>query len=382
MLDMKGPNPFAFLDENPEAVSGRKYEAGIFNDFASAASAGQARVLVVEGGPGSGKTHLMRYFMREAEKKGMLAPYVRVEKGEGVAGVIGRICQETALLHGFRRSVANPETFGALARALEHWAAGRHSGAGRHFGIVVFIDDADNMRKAGDAVTSITGLVAAMHGRTAVSFVLGSTRELRAGGAPETVTTMGLKHFDEHEAKEAIDKGLGKEPKMGEECLHNIMDDTNGNPRLIKTVCRHLYDRLRDNEKVINKGHYLAYLPYIMSMLSGEWFGRMYQKAPASEREILAAMAESREGMHVSDIARQLGKPLGPTTALMKRLLDSGQITRIGRGKYRIFAGLYARYVAQRALGNQEPGRGGQGRKPARKQPFRKPAPSPSRKPR
>lgn len=127
------------------------------------------------------------------------------------------------------------------------------------------------------------------------------------------------------------------------------MADTGGNPRLLKAVCRHVYDRLKDSEKIINKGHYLAYLPYIMSMLSGEWFGRMYQKTPEAERRILAVMARNGEGMHVSDVARTLGRPLGPTTALVGRLLDRGQITRLDRCKYRVFAGLYARYVMQRA---------------------------------
>lgn len=340
---MKGPNPFAFIEDNPEAVTGRRYESGIFGNFANAASSKQPGVLIITGGPGSGKTFLMRHFRHEAEKKGMLAPYVRAEKGESAASVIGRLYQETMLLQG-ARGAAHPETFDALVQALEHVGE-------KHFGTVIFIDDADNLRKVGEALSSIMKLAAALQGKKAVSFVLSSTMELR----PATgVTTLILKPLDEHETKELIDKGLGKEPKMGEECLRSIIADSGGNPRLVKTVCRHIYDRLKDNEKVITKGHYLAYLPYIMSMLSGEWFGTMYQETPEAERRILAAMAKSDEGMHVSDIARALGRPLGPTTALMRRLLDSGQVVRLDRGKYRIFAGLYARYVAQRSAALQE----------------------------
>jgi predicted transcriptional regulator len=86
-----------------------------------------------------------------------------------------------------------------------------------------------------------------------------------------------------------------------------------------------------------------------MSALSREWFGRLYQETPSAERGILSALARSEEGMHVSDIAKNLGKPLGPVTALTKRLLDSGQIVKIDRGRYMVFSKLYARYVVQRS---------------------------------
>jgi len=343
---MRGPNPFAFIEETPEGVAGRRYEAGIFNNFAGAASAKQPGVLMLSGGPGSGKTFLMRYFRHEAEKKGMLAPYARAERGESAPSVIGRLYQETALLQEFRAG-ASPATFDELVQALEK------GDRGRHFGIMVFLDDADNLRRWDEAVRGVAELAASLHGRKSVGFVLGSTVAPEAAG--DAVTLLPLKPFDEHDAREFVDKALGKEPRMGEECLRSIMDDTGGNPRLVRTVCRHVYDRLRDNEKVITKGHYLAYLPYIMSMLSGEWFGALYQETPQAERRILAVMAKNEEGMHVSDIARALGKPLGPVTALIRRLLDSGQITRLDRGKYRIFAGLYARYVLQ--MGGTENGK-------------------------
>jgi predicted SnoaL-like aldol condensation-catalyzing enzyme len=335
---MKGPNPFAFLEENPEGITGRRYEEGIFGSFVNAASSKQPRVLIISGGPGSGKTFLMRHFRQETEKKGMLTAYARAEKGESAASIVGRLYQETMLLQG-ERGAAHPESFDALVQALERVGE-------RHFGTLIFIDDADNLRKEGGVLSSMMKLAAALEGRKAVAFVLSSTVEPRPSG--ELATLLRLKPFDEHDAKELIEKGLGKGPKMGEECLHSILADTGGNPGLVRAVCRHIYERLKDNEKVITKGHYLAYLPYIMSMLSGEWFGRMYQETPDAQRKILAVMAKNGE-MHVSDIARTLGRPLGQTTALMRRLLERGQVVRLDRGKYRIYAALYARYVLQMA---------------------------------
>jgi len=335
---MKGSNPFAFLEDSPEGICGRKYESGIFNGFVQSTSAKQPRLLVVSGGPGSGKTFLLRYFRHEAEKGGLLAPYAKAEKGESEASLAERLYRDTAMLLGFKASAA-PDSFEGLADGLVK------GGKGKNFGIVIIIDDFDNLRKSDAAAAEIARLVASLQGKRELSFVLGTTREMGGEGA----VALHLKNFDAHETKEYVENALGRgPPKMGEECLNSIMDGTGGNPRLLKTVCRHIYERLRENERVITKGHYLAYLPYIMSMLSSEWFGAMYQATPPGERGILRALAKNDGGAHISDIARGLKRPLGPITALTKRLLDSGQIVKLDRGKYRVFSKLYARYVVQR----------------------------------
>ena len=118
---------------------------------------------------------------------------------------------------------------------------------------------------------------------------------------------------------------------------------------LFRDVCRLVYDSSKESDLVISKGDYLSYLPSIMSVLSMEWFGSLFQKTPKRERDILLAMAHGDEkGMHVSDISRKVGRPMGETTALMGRLHERGQVVRIDRGTYRIFAKLYARYVMRR----------------------------------
>jgi hypothetical protein len=217
-----------------------------------------------------------------------------------------------------------------------------------HFGVVIFIDDFDRARKSGEFLNEILGEAKKAWGKKALGFVIGSG--IVIGEESDLISRVHMQPFDEHDAREFMEKALKKgPPKMGEECLQSLLADTGGNPRLLKIVCRIIYERLRDNEKIISKGHYLGYLPQIMNSLSREWFGRMYQETPGAEKRILEILAKSEEGMHVSDVARAMGKPLGPVTALTKRLLESGQISRIDRGKYRIFSRLYARYVNQRS---------------------------------
>lgn len=334
---MRGPNPFTPWEQDPANIFGRKEESRIFKAFVSAAAAKQGGVMLIHGGPGSGKTSLLRYFQLMAEKEGMLVPFVKAERGEDEAALAAKIYQELAILPTFRGKEA-PGSFMELALGAESFG---------QFGAVFFIDDMDDMRKADDALAAITEAAASAWGKKRISFVLSATRGFRAES--DLVGIMELGPLTEHDAHELIEKALGKgPPRMGDECLNSVIADSAGNPRLFKGICRHIFDRLRDNEKVISKGHYLAYQPHIMSMLSREWFGRMYQATPEAEREILKVLSKSAEGMHVSDIARELDKPLGPVTALTKRLLDRGQITKLGRGKYAVFARLYAKYIQQR----------------------------------
>lgn len=329
---MKGPNPFTLWEEDPEKIYGRKEETRLFNSFLSSTTAAQGGLLVVSGGPGTGKTALMRYFAILAERNKILAPFVRVERGESMQVLADKLQHEI--------SSSARHTYG-LEELVD-----MASGENKHFGTIFFIDGIDKMKKANDAISRITEICRKNWNRKNIAFVLSSVKEFRTD--PELAKTMLLKPFEEHEARELVEKSLGKDIKMGDECFNTIMKDTGGNPRLFKNVCYYIYEKLRDNEKVISKGHYLAYLPHIMSMLSREWFGRMYQDIPTAEREVLVSIARN-DVMHVSDIAKALGKKLGPVTALVGRLKDRGQVVKLDRGRYQVFTKLYARYVISRS---------------------------------
>jgi energy-coupling factor transporter ATP-binding protein EcfA2 len=337
---MKGPNPFVLWDQDTQNISGRKEEARIFNGFVNATSSKQPEIMLVTGGPGVGKTSLLKYFGHLARKNGVLAPYVKIEKGESMEMVLDKLHHEVRSWPGIAVTEKKaPSDFEGLLDSV--------SPEKKHFGIIFFMDDIDKMKKAPETVSEIEQAVKKSWGKKNISFVLSSVKDFRVSGL---VKKMELKALEEHEAREVVEKALKKgPPKMGEECFNSIMNDTGGNPLLFKTVCHYIYERLRENEKVISKGHYLAYLPYIMSMLSREWFGRMFQETPAAEREILLVISKNEKGAHVSDVAKELDKPLGPVTALVKRLLERGQIVKIDRGKYKVFSRLYGKYVIQRS---------------------------------
>lgn len=339
VVKIKGSNPFAPWEESPKNIYGRKDESMIFKAFVNAASSKQPGLMVITGIPGLGKTSLMRYFKDVAEKNGLLAPFVKAEKGESMEVVVDKLYHEIAMGPGPVGEKA-PESFEEIIKNTKIES--------KYFGVMFFIDDIDNMKKADEGIAQIIDGLKSVWAKKNISFVVSSTKEFKIES--DILKTLLLTPFNEHDARELVEKALKeKKLKMGEECLHTVLSDTQGNQRLFKSVCRYIYDKLMDNEKRMTKGHYLAYLPYILSMLSREWFGRMYQETPLAEREILLVLAKNEEGAHVSDIAKELDKSLGPVTALTKRLLDRGQIVKIGRGKYRIFSKLYGKYVIQRS---------------------------------
>ncbi|MFH1520434.1 MAG: AAA family ATPase [Candidatus Micrarchaeota archaeon] len=313
---MKGPNPFAWNPESSE-VFGRKTEITIFKSFANATASKQSGVLVIFGGTGIGKTTLLRNFKQIAEKFGLDCIYIKAEKSETECDLVGK-------------TFANEKNFENAIRKIKT-------------GTIIMIDGIEKLAGSEKLADKLTRLVNSYWNKKPISIVLSSTREITREGN----RIIELRRFDEHDIREMIDNAMKKGlPKMGDECIHSILNDSGGNPKLARMICWYIYEKLKENEKLITKGHYLSYLPYIMTMLSNEWFGRLYQETPKAEREVLRKLAE--EEMLVSEIAKELKKPMGPVATLTKRLLDRGQIIRIERGRYRIFAKLYGKYILQR----------------------------------
>ncbi|VVC03042.1 AAA ATPase domain protein [Candidatus Bilamarchaeum dharawalense] len=323
---MKGPNPFAWNPESFEAF-GRKIEINIFASFINATASKQPGVLLIFGSRGTGKTTLLKNFKHEAERGGLFCPLIRIEKGE----------KEMDLIEKMFPDEKKPEDLEAALNKLD-----------RENGSILFIDGMDNLENAEYIAKKIAKKINMNWNKKAVSVVMSSISELKI--SQEGARIIYLKSFDQHSMLEMIEHALGKNSlKMGDECLNSILEDSGGNPKLARMICWYVYEKLKENEKIITKGHYLAYLPYIRDMLYNDWFGQIYNETPKAEREILRALALERDGMKISEISKKLKKPLGPISTLAKRLLERGQIIRLERGKYKIFAPLYGRYVLQRS---------------------------------
>jgi type II secretory pathway predicted ATPase ExeA len=150
----------------------------------------------------------------------------------------------------------------------------------------------------------------------------------------------------ESEVKELIDSELAKTSiEMSDKCLKLILQESQGHPYVVVTMCWVLYDRLPQSENVITELHFKACSESIMGMLSRELFRGMYEKTPEYERNVLNQIAKFGGYLTTSKISEMLGvrsTTIGPALA---RLVDRGCLIKPSRGKYQIFHPLFARYI-------------------------------------
>jgi len=339
---MKGPNPFVPWDET--VIMGRKQQMEAFSVFLDRVAGGSSGVLLLYGIPGSGKSMLMKLFHAEAQKRGLFAPYMKVEKRDKLdrisKALFSELENEIAAKEPSRADVLSKEgNTGTLKGVIGALEKVMHS---NFPGVVFLIDDLDRTRKSEEMIRNIANVAKE---KRKVGFVVSSTKRFEP---PENAETMHLDQVEEQEFHDYIAKMLKKEPKMGEECIKAIYADCGGNPKLLKQVCWILYDSIRENEKMITKAHYVANMRSMISFLSRDWFGKLYATASQQEKIILKNLARAPEPLSVKELAAGLNKGMGPVATLLIRLEGKGHIVRVERGRYKIFSKLYAKFIQER----------------------------------
>lgn len=313
---MKGNNPFIPWGENPQEIIGRKEELMYFRSFVQEVYLQKGGLLLIYGGLGAGKTTLLKKFELEAIQKGVKAIYIKCEKNEKIANLENKIVRSVGKIGSFEEMQKNEQR------------------------IIFLIDDFEKMRVFEHGAKELEQKLIQNNSKIGIVLTTKTKIEIQSNRCIE------VKSFDEHETREFIQKSMHNEQvKMGDEFISTVFSDCNGNPKAIKIVCWHAFEMTKEANKVITKGQYLVYLPALMNMLSREWFGEIYSQIPEAEVKILLEISKADNGIHVSDIALKLKKPIGQITVLIGRLLGRGQIIRLDRGKYKTFCKLYSKFA-------------------------------------
>ncbi len=347
---MRGINPFTPGIQKPEELVGRKEEVNLFNSYLSSTTAGQPVFMLVIGTKGIGKTSLLRYYQAIAEKNRALAVLFRSHKSDGLQRLIDEL----------ENTINEKISLGTLtkkyAEILKNVKINEDNGQKvleniyhdlkKDLSAVVFlIDDVHNISNLLRKLISLFTKLADK--KIPYMLVLSSSGELHLHEAKELFRPIYVSELNQKDMTEFIEKTLAvNKLKMGEECLHTIIEDSQGHPLVLLTICWTIYDKIKENEKIISRGHYTAYLPTIMNNLSRELFDDLYEETSPGEREVLIAFANGEAS--VSDIAVQLNKPLNTVTTLVLRLAESGNLRKVARGRYKIFNRLYGKYVISR----------------------------------
>lgn len=339
---VKGLNPFIPWDEN--TIIGRKEQFEEFEDFIKNIYAGNSKIIILVGLPGSGKSMLLRHFRSEAHKRKMFSSYIKAEKRDKLDRISKALFIElegeiSAIKHAEQNVLIKDGNVGTLRGVINILEKSSHGFEGAIF----FIDDIDNTRKYEEIIRNISNVVSE---KKHIGFMLSSTRRLAE--IPENAKEIFLPPIEEHEFHEYVSKLLKKEVKMGDECIKAVYSDSGGNPRLLKEVCWMLYDGIKENEKMITQAHYNSSIRNIISFLSRDWFGKLYATSSTQERSILKILARSNVPISVKDISIRLNKGMGPVATFLLRLESKGHIIRAERGKYAVFSRLYARFIRER----------------------------------
>ncbi|MBI5223307.1 DUF2791 family P-loop domain-containing protein [Candidatus Micrarchaeota archaeon] len=334
---MEGTNPFVIWGENPLTIVSRKEEIRTFESFCKKVLSRQLAIMAVSGSIGSGKSFLMSRFIHDAQKQGILCLTISLSTHDSQDSIIKKLLLD--LPPRYEDIFSHTAKLTSLSEGISRILANLHK---EDFGVIIFVDNLNTHSRANSIVDELIQFERKLNSHHPLGLVFSSLKPLEE----EDCINLTLAGFSNSEASELVETALKKSTlKMGHECVSAILEDANSNPRVFKSICWFLYDHMRPNDKIITKGHYLAYQSSIITFLARDWFARLYDEIPASERTILLSLARSPGGKPVSEISRELGRPLGQTTSLIDRLCTRGVILRVSRGKYSIFCNLFGRYV-------------------------------------
>jgi hypothetical protein len=154
-------------------------------------------------------------------------------------------------------------------------------------------------------------------------------------------TRYELKPFDLQGTAEQIQKPLDVEKiplTLSETTIQEIHDITQGHPYFICASMKHLLDNVP--EGTVSADGFQAVCPDIREYFANVKFNADFDKATESEKEILLRIASLNEPEFSP-------KEVGGRSKItyVERLVAKGLVTKIDRGKYKLYTPLFADYL-------------------------------------
>ncbi len=339
-------NPFVVWGL-PETLINRKEEQKILLAFMDHIINGRSWTVIITGTAGSGKSTLLKWAQKEAEKRKCVVSFVTVparsgkefllrELKAGISGLLKELEDKGEIKEGapdnFAKKTASD--FITLIRAAKKALEKRP--------LIFIIDD---FGVAKNAQKILEEMNEAVEGQDGVGLLLSSSKKLVPMLGNMLVS---LKEASEQDLFDYAAKTASKATKIGDECARAVYQDSGGNLRIIQFALWYLYENAREGDKIITRAHYDALRMGLLTALANEWFGRLYADASEEEKRVLKELAQA-EQLSVTGLSRLLGKNEGPTATLLLRLMERGDVVKVKRGRYRLFAPLYASFILERS---------------------------------
>lgn len=339
-------NPFVVW-RLPETLINRKEEQKILLAFIDHIINGQSWTVIITGAAGSGKSTLLKWAQKEAEKRKCIVSFVTIPARSGkefllieLKARISSLLKELEDKGTIKKSVVDnfakktTSDFITFVRTVKKALEKRP--------LIFIIDDFDAVKNAQKILEELNE---AIEGQSGVGLLMSSSKKL--------VPMLGnmlikLNAVEEHDFFDYVARVTTKATKIGDECARAIYLDSGGNPRIIQFISWYLYEHVKEGDKIITKAHYDGLRRGVLTALANEWFGQFYADASEEEKRILQELAKA-EQISVTELSRIVGKKEGPTATLLLRLLERGDVMKVKRGVYKLFAPLYASFILERS---------------------------------
>ncbi|MEM4720048.1 MAG: AAA family ATPase [Candidatus Bilamarchaeaceae archaeon] len=326
----------------PETIINRKEEQKLIESFLQQIEKEQSWALWLHGPRGMGKGLLLNLIQKSANKKGFLSCFIIGDKIQNKKNLIREIKIEIdgiIRLHGIEKRITKniltdeEENIKNIIKNIKEKIEKKP--------LLIIIKDFDKITNYKELLRDIEETIATVSG---FGVVMSSLKRI---SPPIGSVMIELKPVSEDDYREYIEKMTKTTIKMGEECIKIVYKESGGCPKLLQFITWYLYDNARETDKIITQAHYISSRLAIISLLAKEWFSSTYYSASEAEKKVLRELARYEE-INVTELAKILGWKEGPTATILMRLVERGDIIKVKRGTYRLFAPLYRAFIMER----------------------------------
>ncbi len=367
---MQPPNPFSpGFGQPPPFLAGRErhlaYVSFLVRQFEAH---GRAESVVWSGARGMGKTVLAQASVEDARRRGWLAAYTQVRRGEGAGESFGRLLEDLAGRPGrgrLRRLAAmveavevslpggaavgatmrqpRPEALRALLRRLGEEAHRRHKG------VLLAMDEAQDLGERG--LAQVLGALADVRSLPVAVVFCGLTSlpsRLRAAGTfAERLVYDEVGPLSEEEASEAYRGGAeAAGGSIEPDALGHLVAWARGYPYFVQLAGREAWEVAGAKARIDLAAARLA-TQRAERVAERSLFAPRLETLGPLERAWVEAVAEADDGTGaaVAAVAERLGRAQQELSYVRARLIAKGVVVPSGRGRVVFALPGFAEYV-------------------------------------
>ncbi|MFH0838597.1 MAG: P-loop NTPase fold protein [Candidatus Omnitrophota bacterium] len=365
---MIAPNPFTPQSGwEPKEFGGRKEEITLFEKKLRAAKTDKIDHMVLLGEWGIGKTSLLKYFKKLAQKMGypsMLCPIGRfTDKDKTIDGI-------NLILEELERTFPYEHTSGTSrkrqARSIQPQTLLTNKLLSLYKVIasdlvVILLDDVQNFSKISEVIDIIRLVLSRdeIIQHTKYLFVLSSTPEgwqffidKHSPIGRFFRSKLSLALLSREEVLKISKTTLAHTGvSFSDDILNNIYAYTKGHPYELQLLSSNLYET-QIQAKVATVQQWAKALSDTLRDLGRDYFESLYRQITERERPLLEILSQQNTPLDIkeikdliwADIRRYKGYPLRDIGSFIYRLEDKGIVKKIARGKYEIFDRMFLEY--------------------------------------